>query len=430
MPQMIVVRHWLSFVETRMAILYLGGILYNNSMIRSVALENFKSIKKASLAMQKFAMVIGKNGSGKSTLISAISLTQRLVGGMTLQEALKTIAPLANELFYFFDDKNRSDIELVIETASGVIYKLRYSISLEEKEAGRRLTITNEILYKVVDRQDVVVYKREEDGVLTYPSTEEPVKIPLKVNSDKLALSAYSNDEVNELTNLINGYTILDSLNEKKNGVTVVSGEHPDLKTLDGLVVSLYNKSPELFKKAVEATQQIIPEFGAPAVGDLSKLFLDNLVTPQEGPVNSEGLKDFVVIWKEKQQNRNYTSVSLSGGNIRTIYLIFSLFHSPTNSFMAIEEIENGMHIERISKIIEQFRTQSNNRKIQMLFTTHSLEVLNHVIPQETIYCSKSIEEGSQYKLLSETEEFEVIKEDLGKKNITGRDLLEAGLFS
>ncbi len=411
-------------------------------MIRSITVENFKSIKHASLLLPKFGLIIGKNGSGKSTLLNAISLTQKLAAGIDLTKALKGIAPLTSELFHFDSDLPSSTIELKIEASGNAIFKLVYSLTVDN--TTNKLVISTEELYRVHDEHNsVTVYKRVADGVLTYPNNIE-THVPLKTDVDKLSLGGYSNAEVAEIAGILSNYTIVD-IPEKREGVNVVSGEHPELQTLDGVVVSLYRKNQQAFNEAVIATQQIIPDFNPPTIGDLTKFYSDNsipidpvdqnipqpeLINPQNNAPQNEGLKSYIVSWKEKQYSKSYTSVSLSGGNLRTIYLIFSLFNTSSYSFFGVEEIENGMHSDRVSKLIDQFRTQANNRKIQMLFTTHSLDLLNYVLPKEMIYCTKSSQKGSDYKRISDMEEYKLIKEELGKKDLTGGDLIDSGLFS
>src|SRR5258708_1886043 len=400
-------------------------------MIRSITIENFKSIKKATLHLPKFGLIIGKNGSGKSTLLNAISLTQKLAAGIDLTKALKGIAPLTSELFHFNSDLPSSTIEVKIEASRNAIYKLVYSLAVDN--TTKKLVISTEELYRVLDEHNsITLYKRVADGVLTYPNNVE-THVPLKTDVDKLSLRGNSNAEVAEIAGILSNYTIVDNP-EKREGINVVSGEYPELQTLDGVVVSLYTKNPQAFNEAVIATQQIIPDFNPPTIRDLTKLYTDpaeqnisqpEITSSQNTAPQNEGLKSYTVSWKEKQYSKSYTSVSLSGGNLRTIYLIFSLFNTPHYSFFGVEEIENGMHSDRIAKLIDQFRTQSNNRKIQMLFTTHGLDLLNYVLPKEMIYCTKSIQEGSSYKRISDMDEYKLIKDELGKKNLTGGDLID-----
>ena len=106
--------------------------------------------------------------------------------------------------------------------------------------------------------------------------------------------------------------------------------------------------------------------------------------------------------------------VSLSGGNSRVIYLILSLYNSKSNTCFVAEEIENGMHLSRISKLIDQLRMIVKNRKIQLFFTTHNHLILEDLLPKEVIYV-KLADSGSKYTKLSETREYQEISEALGR---------------
>jgi predicted ATPase len=426
-------------------------------MIRSITVDNFKGIKHASLMLPKFGLIIGKNGSGKSTLLKAISLTQKLARGDDLAEALKGIAPLTSELFHFNSDSSNSTIELLIEASRNTIFKFIYSLTVDS--TTKKLIVYSEELHRMVDENNsVIIYKRTDDKVVTYSNNTEST-VPVKTEAGKLSLQGYSIPEIVEVAGILSNYTIVDNP-ERIEGLNVVSGDRPNLETLDGVVVSLFSKNQQAFNEAVLATQQIIPDFDPPKIRDLTKFYSDNSIpmeplnqninqpaNPMDNaianlnqnivqtensnkPSQNEGLKSYIVSWSEKKYSKSYTSISLSGGNLRTIYLIFSLFNTSGYSFFGVEEIENGMHSDRIARLIDQFRTQSNNKKIQMLFTTHSLELMNYVLPQEMIYCTTSPQTGSNYRRISDMEEYTLIKDELGKKHLTGADLIKSGLFS
>lgn len=91
------------------------------------------------------------------------------------------------------------------------------------------------------------------------------------------------------------------------------------------------------------------------------------------------------------------------------------------------EELENGLHYARIQSMVEILKYLSKKLKVQLLFTTHSPQILNFVSPREVIYCSKD-GDGSKYISLNDTDEYQKIKQELNIEP-TSKDLFESGLF-
>jgi predicted ATPase len=384
-------------------------------MILNVSIENFRSIKKANISLPKFSAVIGKNSSGKSNFISAISLLKDLSSGKNLEESLTKIAPLGPELFYFHNYNNtESKFKFSIQSNQG--NKFRYEYFIVPKRIG--LTVEHELLSQVIDNKEKIIYRREKENAFKGEPNEE--KIPFKIDPDKLMLSSYSDEQVKEVVKTISGYTIIDTMPESNN-LMVINAKSPDLNSIDGVVISLFNKNHGRFSSAINSIKKIIPYFEEPVLTPLPDLHKKN-----DSPEGEEE-KLFVVMWKERNFPEQYSNLSLSHGDRKIIHLIFSLFNTPEKSFFIAEEIENGMHFERMSRLVDQIRTQASNRKIQVLFTTHSSEILKRLTVNEVIYCRKNKDKGTELDQMKDTEEYEAIKNELGSGNAC--EVIQTGLF-
>lgn len=402
-------------------------------MIKAIKIKNFKSIKDAQIALPKFAMLIGKNGAGKSTLISAIGFMQKLSRGEDLQDVATRIAPFSKELFFQGKSNTPCEMEFIFETSKDIMYKYKFSVVLEVKEQKGRLVIGEESLIRIQANNPHQIFWRNENTVYERIN-EQNVTVPLKITGNKLALSTYSNDEVVSLVNKINEFIIVDATDiGRTDAQRLISEQKPDVKTIDGLIVSLYTKSPKLFEDASAAIKQVIPDFVAPTVLDLGQA--GNPLTEDENMIQDQpidqSIKNYFVIWNENTNRRIFSSISMSGGNIRTCFLIYNLFNIPEKSFMVVEELENGMHLGRVSRLIDEFRTQSNNRNIQILFTTHSTEIPERVLAKETIFSHKEDLNGSLYELITETDAYRAtIREDLQDEEPSVTDLFNSGMLN
>lgn len=390
-------------------------------MIRKVKIENFRSIKNESIVLPKFGAIIGKNASGKSNFISAISLLKNLAGGMDLETAIGKIAPLSGELFYFNDHKSEADFEFTIDTVKNTKYIFSYKIVFRTINGTPKLSVDTENLVKVVEGDNQLIYRRDKEVAIDGSTHQQ---IPLKVEINKLMLSKYSQEDVADVTNTLVSYTIIDKFPEYTDGLRIVDGNKPDTNSIDGLAVSLLTKDRKLFESAVNSVQKIIPNFGTANIVPLA----EDSVSSEQNDKTEKDLKKFFVTWVEKVIPLRYSHVSLSNGDRRVIHLIFSLFNTTESSFLAAEEIENGMHFERLSRLIDQFRTQANNRKIQVLFTTHSNEILKKLTVDEVMYCRNNKDEGTRLVPITDTKEYESIKTDL-RGDHTAADVIESGLF-
>src|SRR3989344_1379182 len=392
-------------------------------MILKIKIENYKSIRSQEIELNRFNVLIGRNASGKTNFISAIILLKNLATGMDLETAVNKVAPLSQEFFYLKDHENKANFEFTIISKNKSLYRFCYNVGLGRVAGSWNFSIQNESLKKIVDGQEIYVYKRERDSTFEGPK-QEP--IPLRVEFNKLILNKYTNEDVAEVINTLTSYTIVDMPSlDTKEGFGLVLGNKINLSSIDGVAASLFIKNNNRLENAIKSIQKILPNFMAPLVSPLDE-------PPPEEPKTTikqdEDIKRYLVTWREKNFPERLSYMSLSHGDRRVIHLFFSLFNTDENSFLIFEEIENGMHSGRLLKLLDEFRTQANNRKIQVLFTTHSTELLTEVKASEVIFCKKGDGNATEIVKLDSTDEYNSIKEDLAEGH-TAADVLSTGMF-
>ena len=77
------------------------------------------------------------------------------------------------------------------------------------------------------------------------------------------------------------------------------------------------------------------------------------------------------------ENGRKVLAPVLSDGTLRFAALTASFFQPSMPNLMMIEEIENGIHASRLHLVLELMRSQAENRKTQVVATTHSATVLD-----------------------------------------------------
>jgi predicted ATPase len=390
-------------------------------MITKIKIKNYKSVRSAEVNLdERFNVIFGRNAAGKSNFVSAIYLLKKLVDNHDLDSiVINKIAPLTGEFFYWKNNDNHAEFVFWFNSKTAA-YVFSFEIALLRTMG--HFGIQKESLRKIVGGKEVAIYRRDRDASFSGP---EDNPIPFKTDPRRLMLTSYSDmaNDTADAIQVLRNFTLVDSAIEAREGLTIVPASKPNLDSIDGLAVSLFIKNGGRFQAACETVRKIMPYFEAPSVQPLD----DTSPSVKEGAGGSDTGR-YLVTWNERDIRAEYSHHSLSHGDKRVISLVFNLFNSETGSILAVEEIENGMHYGRIKRLLDEFRTQANNRDIQILLTTHNHEILNEVKPYQAIHCRKDAQEGTLFVRLTDSSEYAAIKEDLGREP-TAAEMIASGLY-
>lgn len=97
-----------------------------------------------------------------------------------------------------------------------------------------------------------------------------------------------------------------------------------------------------------------------------------------------------------KEQGMDYPAPILSDGTLRFAALVAMLFQPDMPDILAIEEIETGIHANKLRLLVELLKTQARDR--QIMATTHStllLAWLNEEDYPTTFYCKRDDDSGA-----------------------------------
>ncbi|MBF8982260.1 ATP-binding protein [Lutibacter sp. B2] len=87
----------------------------------------------------------------------------------------------------------------------------------------------------------------------------------------------------------------------------------------------------------------------------------------------------FKVEEKVGENNYNIEAEKLSYGTLRALAIVAALLQGDERSMIIIEEVDNGIHPSRASKLIDVISNVSDKRNIDTLITTHNMALLNAV---------------------------------------------------
>jgi len=415
-------------------------------MISRLKIQNYKSIEEMELNFGMLNALIGKNGAGKTTLISAINLMRRFSSGENINSIINSIAPLGEFFNANLDSKKALFEADIITPQEQLVYTYKFSVTFGpgsgfRTHIGRNMYyVDEESLYKKdlsnsSSSSNTLIFKRVSGSdpfhAMSIQTGSKKEDLPFRITAYNSVLSVYAEPNAKNVADTLSSYSIIWMDNPASNqSISLVSTNDLNLSTVDGVAVSLFLKDDALYEKAMSSIKNIIDGFIPPIIQKIpspSNTDLDKKDDAEKN--NKEIISNYIVYWHDSAyaKRTDISQFSLSGGNSRVIYLILSLYNNEAKSCFIAEEIENGMHSERIEKLTEQIRMISKNQSVQIFFTTHSHTILNYLTLKEIVFVKLS-NTGSTYRHLDTTDEYKEIRESLNRAP-SSMDLINSGLL-
>ena len=125
-----------------------------------------------------------------------------------------------------------------------------------------------------------------------------------------------------------------------------------------------------------------------------------------------------------RENGRELPAPVLSAGTLRFAAVVAAFFQPDMPSVMTLEEIENGVHANRLRMLLELLRTQAEETGTQVVATTHSPAVLDWLEERDyetTFLCKRDEETGeSRIRALTEIPQFlDVVKKTPASELLT-----------
>lgn len=342
-----------------------------------------------SARLSKVMILIGPNASGKTNALKALTFLRWFVV-YSFQDVIGEKTEIPIDSFTFSDDQDcASEFEVVFEHKSNV-YK--YVIHLCKTH------VIKEELYKKEETQFFnYLFKRTwnpETGTSDISQQinlkTEVLKSILRKNVSLISTSVAIKDEI--LVDIAEYFKkILSNVYRK--------GKHWDASSLGEHWLSgatkAYKLDEDLFKKA----ETFLRDFD---------LGLDG-ISIEEGETHTksgESEKILLPFGIHKVNEKKYSlalSFESSGTKNMFVLLHFLLPVIAQGGIAVIDELEIDLHPHALPKIIELFSNPTINPKnSQLLFTSHSLEILNHLEKEQISLVEKQKDCKSELYRLDE----------------------------
>ena len=346
-------------------------------MITSVRLVNFKNFRDETLLVGPFTLIVGTNASGKSNIRDAFRFLHGIGRGYTLAEIIggKYGAGGYNEWAEI-----RGAMDEIIRFGQST-----FSVTVEARVGNRNLTYSIEAGYDVFrSNAPRVVYEELRDGIKTVykgRGLSETVWVDTPEGEERgdATPQPFRNDQpvlLQETALLGEGRLI------NENPVRIMRSVLTGIRFLDPV--------PNRMRE---------PSFpGQDALGDSG----DSLPTVIEGICKDRGRKDFLLSWLQEltpmdvrdfqflrdpsgrthfrileRNGRSVSAYSTSDGTLRFLAILAALMEEKTLPLYFLEELENGLHPNRLWLLLDLIERQTRESGLQVIATTHSPDLLN-----------------------------------------------------
>jgi predicted ATPase len=346
--------------------------------IKSIKVDNFKSLVDFNLPLAKFSCLVGLNGSGKSTILQFFDfLSQQVRGDLSgwLEKRQWDSIDLNSKL----TRKQNIDFEITLSSANFEVgvgiseFEIKWSASFNRRTLrcnNERVEWDNQLLLKVEDgHYHVWTFYKD----LVFGNSGNRIRIKSKTGERKSKL-------VGELAFDYQG-SLMSQIKESQ-----LPKELYELKNFFKTLYSLDLLAPELLKQRTKLLSSTLGLGGEKLPAFLFSLKKEKLasiqvklakVYPRFKHIDISSLHSG---WKSLtvQEQFGDTIVKtearhVADGFLRMLAVFAQL--SKDQSFLLLDEIENGVNPELIEFLIDELVGASP----QILITTHSPMVLNYL---------------------------------------------------
>ena len=358
-------------------------------MITSIRLRDFKNFADETLRLGPFTVIVGANASGKSNIRDAFRFLHGIGRGYTLAEivggrygaggyvewaeirgATKEIARFGRRYFSItvkFGGANEAPMK----------YRIRVGVG---RGSHRGLRVTKEYLdgsrseptYTSHPGEGDKVHEQGDDERLLLRIAKNPrqrkIGHSIDVVSDRPALTQIQKskpvasifkDEAQAVTKMFASMSFLDLTPDRMRqpsvpGHVALGDSGENLPTVLQSICADERRKKTLIDWTRELTPMDVVNFTFP-------------VDPNSGKIG---------LAIREAKSRRISAYSASDGTLRFLAMLAALLGPDPARLYFFEEIDNGIHPSRLHLLLELIETQTEERGIQVVATTHSPALL------------------------------------------------------
>lgn len=355
-------------------------------MLKKIILENWKSFQYAELPIDPMTVLVGTNASGKSNALDALDFLNRIAWDVEINKALT-------------GDRYFREIRGGLEWASlndCKAFTLKALIQGEDETTDYLYSITIEITYRAQLRNESLVRLKQTSGNAIEKvglfQTDAPSESSISMLLEEKHQLPFGTDRLYSKLNwliLVSGLdeevvggikVVLQALRNivilnpipanMRNYSAVDDRLAEDASNIAGLLAALPSEQKEKVESTLSAYARKLP------AGDFQKVWAEKV-----GKFGSHAMLYCEELWKPDEPKLIDARV-MSDGTLRFLGIVTALLTLPEGSQLVIEDVECGLHPSRADLLIEMLREIGEQRKIDILVTTHNAAMLDALGPE------------------------------------------------
>ncbi len=378
-------------------------------MLKEAHFKNWKSFKNATLYIDQITILIGTNASGKSNIVEGLEFLRRVINGKDVQTALigdSNLVSIRGGLEWAtLKSESKFTISILTE---GEDKNTDYFYSITVEFVSNQIEIFSEqltcIKYQPDSKEHFIKIKRttnisETEFAFETDSSKEKTYNPKNLlalsNSNfsilniqdrfrNLSILEKIRIGIDTVTNTIRNIFVLNPIPTNMRNYTPLSNHLAyDASNIAGVLANLHDKKIE---NTLAAYLKELPQ------GDIRRVFAE--------PVGKIG-NDAMLYCEEEWKNGETILIdahTMSDGTLHFLAILVALLTRPEGSQIVIEDVDNGLHPSRIGLLFKILQDIGEQRKIDILVTTHNPALLDNLSPDMIPYVEivhRNIETGT-----------------------------------
>ncbi|NES94605.1 MAG: AAA family ATPase [Desertifilum sp. SIO1I2] len=347
-------------------------------MLKQLTLTNWKSFRHAKLPLDPLTVLIGTNASGKSNALEALEFLKRIALGQDLKTALmgdSTIPGIrggaewaAYQSEYYFE------LEVVVQGENSNIDYL-YTLTVQTKPI---VQLSGESIRK--NQYDLLISTERQDNSSTidvlvhlepYEHWEHSWNRSHSIILTQATGFYHDIEGLDIVSRAIKNILVLDPVPYKMREYSPLSEEiQRDGSNIAGVLAALSEEEQVQVESALSSYVKHLPE------GDIQKVWAEKV-----GRFGTDAMLYCKELWKG-DRTMDIDARGMSDGTLRFLAIVTALLTRPEGSQLIIEEVDNGLHPSRADLLLKILREIGEQRKIDLLVTTHNPALLDALGPE------------------------------------------------
>ena len=348
-------------------------------MITSLRLVNFKNFADETLRVGPFTVIVGENASGKSNIRDAFRFLHGIGRGYTLAEiiggkygaggyvewtgirgAMDEIIRLGHEEFSVTVETKAADRSLiyVVEAEYDDFRSGAFKVTHEELKDGAATVYIGRGLSETIWVQSTEDLDRDDRVGQPFRSEQPALLQETAIFGEERLIN---DAPVRKMSSILTGIRFLDPMPDRMRepsfpGLNVLGDRGENLPTVLKAICAEPDRKENLMSWVRELTPMDIESF--------------------EFPRDPSGRVHLQIL--ETNGNR-VSAYSASDGTLRFLAMLATLLSPDSSSLYFFEEIDNGIHPNRLWLLMDLIERRTKASGIQVITTTHSPDMLNFI---------------------------------------------------